>query len=209
MSITYKPVSDGTVYAPDTDGAWPIRDLKQQRPMYPVSSVASSNGIGGNRVTNYFYRGAKVHMTGGGYLGFRQVEETDTGTGMTSVTSFRQNYPYHGLAAQSLRKQSNGWTISQQDNTYTDTPLTPAAGSGGNYHMSQLTQSVGRSYELDSSLITTVTTTTGYDAYGNVTSLVVGTGDGYSKTTTNTYTNDIANWFLGRLTRSTVQSTTP
>ena len=75
--------------------------------------------------------------------------------------------------------------------------------------MSQLTQSVGRSYELDSSLITTVTTTTGYDAYGNVTSLVVGTGDGYSKTTTNTYTNDIANWFLGRLTRSTVQSTTP
>jgi hypothetical protein len=39
--------------------------------------------------------------------------------------------------------------------------------------------------------------------------VAVSTGDGYSKTTTNTFLNDAANWLLGRLTRSTVQSVTP
>ncbi len=209
IGITYKPLTDATVYTGDSDASWPVRDVKPQRPMYPVSSVASSNGIGGNRVTNYFYRGAKVHMTGGGFLGFRQVEETDTGTGITSVSAFRQTYPYRGFPTQVLRKQSSGTVISQQDNSWTDTTLTPASGSGGNYHKSELTQWVTRSYELNGTLVTTVTSTSGYDGYGNVTSVVVGTGDGYSKTTTNTYANDTVNWFLGRLTRSTVQSTTP
>ena len=45
----------------------------------------------------------------------------------------------------------------------------------------------------------TVTTTTVYDAYGNPTTIAASTGDGYSKTTTNTYAVDTANWFLGRL----------
>jgi hypothetical protein len=38
---------------------------------------------------------------------------------------------------------------------------------------------------------------------------VVSTPDGFSKTTTNTYTNDATNWYLGRLTGATVTSTTP
>jgi hypothetical protein len=53
------------------------------------------------------------------------------------------------------------------------------------------------------------TTTYAYDTYGNPTQIVVGTNDGFSKTSTNTYTNDATNWFLGRLTRSTVTSTAP
>jgi len=39
--------------------------------------------------------------------------------------------------------------------------------------------------------------------------IVVSTPDGYSKTTTNTYTNDATNWYLGRLTGASVTSTTP
>ena len=43
-----------------------------------------------------------------------------------------------------------------------------------------------------------------------VTSTSVGsTPDGFSKTTTNTYTNDTTDWFLGRLTNATVTSKTP
>jgi hypothetical protein len=37
----------------------------------------------------------------------------------------------------------------------------------------------------------------------------VTTGDGYMKTTVNTYTNDTANWILGRLTQTTTTSVTP
>ncbi len=48
-----------------------------------------------------------------------------------------------------------------------------------------------------------------YDAYNNPTQVVVSTPDGFSKTTTNSYTNDTANWFLGRLIQSQVASTVP
>src|SRR2546425_501206 len=82
------PLTDGSVYAQDVDGSWPVRDVKQQGPLYVVSAVSSSDGIGGSRATNYFYRGAKAHLKGGGFLGFRQIEATDTGTGVVTVASF-------------------------------------------------------------------------------------------------------------------------
>jgi hypothetical protein len=73
-----------------------------------------------------------------------------------------------------------------------------------------VSQSVSSGYDLNGAVLPTVTTTTVYDAYGNPTSVIASTGDGYSKTTTNTYaTPDTANWFVGSLTRSTVTSVTP
>ena len=54
-----------------------------------------------------------------------------------------------------------------------------------------------------------VTTTTQYDSYGNPTQIDVSATGGFSKTTVNTYTNDSTKWILGRLTNSTVTSTTP
>ena len=66
-------------------------------------------------------------------------------------------------------------------------------------------------YELSGITLPPVTTTTVYDAYGNATSIVASTGDGYSKTTINTYIDppDTTNWFIGRLIRSSVRSETP
>jgi hypothetical protein len=215
-TITYKPLTDSSVYTADSDAAWPVRDLKQQGPLHAVSSVSVPNLAGGNAVTNYFYRGAKAHLKGGGFLGFRQVEATDGSTSIKTVTTSRQDYPYQGLPTQGVRKQSSGTVIAQSDSTYTDTVLTPASGSGGMYHKVELTQAVERSYELSGSLIVKATTATSYDSYGNATSITVSTAvnesssDGYSKLTTNTYASpDTTNWFLGRLTRSTVQSTIP
>jgi len=73
-----------------------------------------------------------------------------------------------------------------------------------------VSQSVQSGYDLNAAALPAVTTTTVYDAYGNPTSIVASTGDGYSKTTTNTYAAaDTTNWFIGRLIRSTVSSTTP
>jgi YD repeat-containing protein len=209
ISVTHKPLTDGSVYSKDSDASWPVRDLRTQGPLYVVSAASGSDGIGGTRTTNYFYRGAKAHMKGGGFLGFRQLEATDAPTGLVSVSTFRQGYPYHGLPLQSQRKQSSGTLIAQATTTWTDTGLTPAVGSGGNYHKTEATQNVEESYELNGSLVTSVTTTTTYDAYGNADVITVGTGDGYQKVTDNDYTNDTTNWFLGRLTGSSVASTKP
>jgi len=63
---------------------------------------------------------------------------------------------------------------------------------------------------VNGAVLPTVTMTySGLDLYGNVGTITVSTSDSYSKTTTNTYTNDVPNWLLGRLTRSSVQSTVP
>src|SRR5204862_203315 len=74
ITIVQKPLTDASAYAQDNDGVWPVRDLRLQGPLYVVSSVLASDGIDGSRTTNYFYRGGKVHMKGGGFLGFRKIE---------------------------------------------------------------------------------------------------------------------------------------
>ena len=87
--------------------------------------------------------------------------------------------------------------------------MTPVAGSGGKYHRSELTQVTASGSDLNGVALPTTTTGTQYDDYGNARVITVGTGDGYAKTTTNSYVNDESNWLLGRLKSSTVQSIIP
>ena len=206
-SITYKPLTDGTVYTKATTAVYPYVDV--QAPLYVVSSVSTSDGAGGNHLTNYTYAGAKSRHQGGGFLGFRQVTANDPQAHIRSTTTYRQDYPYHGQPLSSQKLTDNNVLLNQSTITYTDQLLNPTLGPV--WHQSMPTHTVESSYELSGSLISTVITDTQYDAYGNPTSIVVNSGGGYSKTTTNTYDNiiDDNRWFLGRLRRSTVNSVTP
>jgi hypothetical protein len=209
-TIVYTPLTIGGVYAKDTTSTYPVLDL--QGPMYVVSSSNQSNGAGGSFVTNYFYTGAKYHQLARSSLGFRKVESTDAQSLLKTATSFRQDYPFQGLPLTVTTTQSSGAPLNQLSNSWTDNPLVNSLTynfSTGKYHRSDLNQSVETSNDLNGAVLPTVTTTTSYDAYGNATGITVSTGDSYSKATTNTFTNDTANWFLGRLTRSQVTSTTP
>jgi hypothetical protein len=206
VDTTYSALSAGAVYSMESGATWPVRELRPQAPLYVVSSSSASNGIGGTRSMNYVYRGGRVHRTGGGFLGFRQVEATDSGTGIKTHTTFRQDYPFHGLMTSGLRTQSSGATLTQVTNTWTDALY---ANSTGKHHRADLTQTVESSYELNGGLVMTITTVNTHDAYGNAATGAVSATDGHSKTTTNTYANDTANWILGRLTRSTVTSVAP
>jgi len=64
-------------------------------------------------------------------------------------------------------------------------------------------------YEINGSLIKTVTTTKAFDTHGNVTQTSMNYSDGHSETTINTYTDNEQNWFLGRLTRAEVTKQAP
>ena len=205
-AISYKPLTDATVYTKDLTSVYPVMDF--QAPMYVISSASSSNGIGSNYTSNYNYVGAKSHLTGGGFLGFRQTISTDAQTKIVNTTSYRQDYPYHGLPLTAQKNTSAGVVINNVSNTWVSSVNTAWSAQ---YHVPQLTQSVESSYELSGGApITTVTTNTTYDTYGNPTVINVSTQDGYSKTITNTYVNDTTvNWYLGRLTRTTVSSTQP
>jgi len=203
-AIAYKPLTDATVYTKESTATYPLVDI--QAPLYVVSSVSSSNGVGGDYVSNYRYTGAKSHLTGGGFLGFRQTVNTDPQTGIVSTTTYRQDYPFQGLPLTAQKQTATGVVLNNVSNTWASTVN---AAWSAQYHAPQLTQSVETSYELTGGLISTVTTGTTYDAYGNPTVITVSTPDGYSKTTTNTYVNDTGNWYLGRLTNATVSSTKP
>ncbi|WP_296820776.1 FG-GAP-like repeat-containing protein [Thiobacillus sp.] len=206
-AITYKPLTDSSVYTKDAGSVYPYVDV--QSPLYVVSSVAVSDGLGGTYSTYYTYAGAKSHLLGGGFLGFRQVTVHDPQAHIRSTTTYRQDYPYQGQPLSTQKRTNGGVLLSQSLITYTDQLLN--TGISPTWHQSLPTHTVESSYELTGGLISTVVTDTQYDAWGNPTAIAVDSGGGYNKTTTNTYDNiiDANRWFLGRLRRSTVTSITP
>ncbi|MBW8365838.1 MAG: FG-GAP-like repeat-containing protein [Rhizobium sp.] len=206
-TVTYKPLTDGSVYTKASGAVYPYVDV--QSPLYVVSSVATSDGIGGTYSTDYSYAGAKSHLLGGGFLGFRQVTAHDLQAHIRSTTTYRQDYPYQGQPTSTQKLIDSGVLLGQSLITYTDQLLN--TGISPTWHQSLPTHTVESSYELTGGLISTVVTDTHYDAWGNPTAIAVDSGGGYNKTTTHTYDNiiDANRWFLGRLRRSTVTSVTP
>jgi hypothetical protein len=215
VELAYAPMSSSAVYQKDPQhSAYPVRDL--QSGFVVVSSVKTSNGVdaAGRRETTHFYRNAKTQLNGAGFLGFGAIEATDTQSGIRTVRTFRQDYPFQGLTLGTQRLQRNGAVLSQTANSWSDNPpgnsvAYPNPAVTGRYHRCDLTQSVESGGDLSGAVLPTVTTTSSYDAFGNATSVMISTGDGYSKTTANTYNDDTINWLLGRLTSSRVTSTTP
>jgi hypothetical protein len=104
-------------------------------------------------------------------------------------------------------------TLGQSTNTYqfsnaAGTAAAAISPSSAPYRV-LLSQNVASGFDLDASPLPTATTSYLYDQYNNATQVAVSTPDGFSKTTASTYTNDLTNWFLGRLTRATVTSVVP
>ena len=206
-TISYKRISDTTVYTAETGAIYPVRDILPVVPLYVVSSYTASDGIGGVVTTNYNYGGLKAELTGRGSLGFRYVKESSPDSNISLTTFYKQDFPYIGLPLQTEKRLlSSNLLIGASQLTYANTDLATGAMIS---KFPYLSQSVEQAFELNGTLINTTTSTNQYDAYGNVTQVSVNSGDGYIKTTNNLYNNDTTNWFLGRLLRSTVTSTVP
>lgn len=202
--ITYAPLTNSIVYEKSIDAEHPVIDI--QNTQYVVSNHASSDGLGGMYQVDYHYAGLKADLLGRGSLGFREVSMTDSRTGISTSSTYRQDFPFIGVAELSETRLSDGTLVKSTDATPSVTEQ--GSGTSKNYfvHIDAANEQV---YELDGSLVTSTSTTTHYDSYGNPTQIVVDSNDGYKKTTTNTYTNDTTNWHLGRLTRASVTSQSP
>ncbi len=209
--ITFKPITDNAVYTKDGDAVFPVLDI--QAPLYVVSEVARDDGLGGQALTSYAYGGAKVDLEGRGFLGFRWMETTDQSTGIVTFTEYRQDFPFIGQVDYSESTLPDGGgdiTIGRLSNTWAATAL-----NGGLTVFPHVSNSQAETFEINDGpanpAVTTVDTTATLDAFGNPTQMVVTTTGGGESfvTTTNTYTNDTVNWFLGRLTRAEVANTLP
>ena len=206
VTVDYGRLTDSTVYTRDSNAVYPAKDV--QGPLYVVRQLTQNDGAGNSQQTMYNYAGAKTHVTGGGFLGFRKFDATSVSTGIKVSNTFRQDYPFQGLPSSIVKTTIGGLVLSQVTNTYTDT-LFPAS-VAGKHHRADLTQTVSSGSDLSGTALPSTTTTTSYDSFGNPLTINVATSDGFTKLTTNTYTNNSSNfWLLGRLTRSTVASTIP
>lgn len=215
VEVQYQPLTRSSVFTKSTGSVYPVQDILA--PMYVVSQVKGSNGVGGVRTSNYTYGGLKGELgTGRGLLGFAWMQTTDADSGVSVKTEYRQDWPYTGLPSKVTTTQSSAsgpnQQLSQVVNTYGC--LDPATGAActvaaGNRYFPYLSQSVDSRWDLNGAALPTTTTTNSFDSYGNATSVGVSSSDGYSKTTTSTYSNDTTNWFLGRLLKAQVQSVTP
>jgi hypothetical protein len=86
--ITYKPLTDpdNLIYEKGNSSEYPLTDI--QAPLYVVSSVIPDEDFGQNIQTEYFYKGAKVHKEGKGFLGFEQVNVTNNRNNLLTETHY-------------------------------------------------------------------------------------------------------------------------
>ena len=214
--ITYAPLTRKNVYSKDSSpSTYPVQDV--QAPIYVVSALASSNGIGGTISTSYTYGGLKSDQTGRGLLGFRWMQTKQVETGLTSYAEYQQTWPYTGLpilVKKSLTGGGNNGVLSEISNSYNcndpvSSTATPCVVGAGKRYFVYANQSVESGWDYNGAALPVITTKTEYDNWGNATKVDVSTSDGYGKTTVNNYSNDSSNWYLGRLLKSSVTSATP
>ena len=211
-SLTYLPLTNSSVYSKGSNASYPAQDIEAA--IYVISRVDAANGVGGAFSSTYSYAGAKADLSGRGFLGFGQMSVTDLQTNIVQNTIFNQVFPYIGQAGVTTR--TLGSATLNQAITYFEFSNASGAASIGTpsvasapYQVSVVSQYVTQNADLDGSPLPTVSTTYQYDTFGNATQVATSTSDGFSKTTANTYTNDTTNWFLGRLTGTTITGVAP
>jgi RHS repeat-associated protein len=215
-TINYGQLDDSAVYTSGSAATFPVRAISSKYPMNVVARVKTPNGLGGLNTSSYHYTGAKEDLHGRGFLGFQTMAVTESSTGVTTSTTYRQDYPYAGQVLNTQTYLTNGTVITEVENALASKSL-----FGGKVIMPYVQKSVQAQYETDAALISASVTTYTLDDFGNNTDIVVdisgentqldANGDpmasrptGYDTFTThtvNTYLNDESNWFIGRLTR--------
>lgn len=190
-------------------------------PMQVVKTVTNDDGVGGTHDINYRYGGLRSHRIRGS-LGFETMSVEDDRTGIVSVTTFRQDYPFVGMPRKSITTAPGGASVTLSDTTTTyGQKIFPRANNGASvttrFVFAKTVQAISR--DLNGDIVSSSTTTTDrgvenaadYDDYGNSKYVSVDSGGGYVKTTVSTYDNITTDgkWHLGRLLSSTVTATGP
>jgi hypothetical protein len=217
--IRYKPISDSTVYTPDANAVYPMRDAvfpakyQQKMPML-VSSIITQNGIGGTLTTNYTYVGAKTDLRSRGFLGMRVRNATQLETGITVTDEYRQDFPFTGLKISSkttIASGGNGGMLSRSDYTYgcNDFVNGACAAAPGKRYFPYLKSVSTSTWDLNGAVLPVTSTSYAYDDFGNVTQLINETVGVYKEQTDTVYSNDTTKWWLGKPTKVTVTKTTP
>jgi RHS repeat-associated protein len=197
QSLTYDTLARSSAYTKGTGAAAPNeRDV--QWPMSVVTDVDASDGIGGTYNLSYAYEGARVNTQGYGFLGFSKVTVTDSRTGIRSIRTFSQTYPFIGMPKISRLELSGGNPISVTTNTH-------ASAIGGNIVNTYpyVDTSTTDRYEITSGSkvatnVTEISTINPYNGLPESSTVTLSDTFGFNRTTTidPTWDVDSTNWCL-------------
>lgn len=89
-TVSYKAAVDNSVYTRTGTSSYPYKVVTPRR--YLVANVTKAPKGYGTTSYSYKYEGAKTHLKGGGFLGFKTITETETADVVTvTKTTFEQN----------------------------------------------------------------------------------------------------------------------
>jgi hypothetical protein len=125
-TFSYASLANYSLYFKQTGAVFPMQEYKG--PLYVVSNVAASNGIGGTyNLQSFYYQGARLDRQGRGFLGFLFRSWIDSRDGTAQRRSYRQDFPYIGAVTNARRTQEpSGTFITEVATTYS----THSYGSG-------------------------------------------------------------------------------
>lgn len=186
--------------------------LELAGPMPVVVAVSSSaptaqNQYNTNRVA-YHYHHARIQAGGRGFLGFEKITTRDEASGVTTQTTYHQDWPFIGLTKKTLVSSPAGHKLSEAENTW-NAEIDSFNGMVPRVFLDKTTET---SYALKSNgaeqgaSLQTVTTDNDYDSYGNATRVEVvtsGAANTSKKITVNTYYPTEWELRMGRLNTST------
>ncbi|XZF13753.1 SpvB/TcaC N-terminal domain-containing protein [Chitinophagaceae bacterium MMS25-I14] len=160
--------SVGTLYEKGNGAAYPLSNI--QAPMSVVAGISSTNGVGGENEKFYFYKDAKVHRTGRGFLGFGSIIEADHGMNISTESLYGLNTTYYTPYVSEINTTvvSNNTPLSHTVNSVS------FVNTGGNSFLQHVDNTVYQNLLTGA----TATTTNTYDNYGNITQAEVNTNNG-------------------------------
>jgi RHS repeat-associated protein len=233
-TVQYNPLNtNSTFYTKGTTETYPTQDV--DGPIYVVSAVTRSNGIGGTQTTTYAYAGAEKDLSGRGFLGFSQITQSTpaepyitssvpsativqtTNYGLSGANGL--DFPFTGMVSSQTKVAqwpSGSVTLSSTTNAFQEDFL-PVGLDGVKRYFMAVSSSTTQSNDLNGAAYPSVTTTHTFDCdsnptntcYGDETVTALTRTDNSSSTTHNTYTDDGLDWLLGRVSLSTVENIVP
>ena len=226
----------GTHALPKTGPVLPLR-----APVYVVTEVESTAPAAGDipgqinadavSKVSYHYSDARVQASGRGLLGFGSLKTVDEQTGITTVTTYRQDFPFVGYPEKTKVLSGAGHQLSESVNVWKlqnwndGNPVAPP-------YRPYIADTTETTYELvengavQGDVLHTTVTTNVYDDYngdgssdagqyyGNLSRTTVtttstgldGRAEQFSKSTEHTYDDSVLARRTGRVRRSVVTS---
>ena len=137
-------------------------------PVRVVKEIAVSNGIGGMISAMHKYGKAKTNLLGQGGLGYGYHAMQDGNSGVTVVTMFHQTYPY----AERIKASTKVFGDKDFSESNSEIELKTITINGLSTVYAHPNESTSKTYDLDGNLISSTTSTSKIDGFGNATESV-------------------------------------